>query len=54
MPSGIGAVEMSPAPVSRYYNLFTSTAELLSSAPFAHAHASKHIFVFSIDACGHY
>jgi hypothetical protein len=56
--SGIEAVEMpnewSPAQVGRYYNLFTSTAEILSSAPFTHALASKHLFVFSIDACGHY
>lgn len=43
-----------PAQVGRYYNLFTSTTELLSSAPFTHALASNHLFVFSIDACGHY
>lgn len=56
--SGIEAVEMpnewTRAQVGRYYNLFTSTAEILSSAPFTHALASTHLFVFSIDACGHY
>ncbi len=55
--SGIEAVEMpnewTPAQVGCYYNLFTSTAEILSSAPFTHALASKHLFVFSIDACGY-
>jgi len=55
--SGIEAVEMpnewAPAQVSRYYDLFTSTAVILSSAPFTHALASTHLFVFSIDACGH-
>ena len=55
--SGIEAVEMpnvwAPAQVGRYYNLFTSTAEILSSAPFTHALASTHLFVFSIDGCGH-
>ena len=56
-PSGIEAVELpnerTLAQVGRYYNLFTSTAEILSSAPFTHALASKHLFVFSIDGCGH-
>jgi hypothetical protein len=55
--SGIEAVEMpnerTSAQVGRYYNLFTSTAEILSSAPLTHALASKHLFVYSVDACGH-